>query len=179
MKKLLVIFAAISMTALLKKYATRYSDIIEAENTSKETRVDEAQQMEAIRLKTQAEEIWSRIKVINRDNGFGNMLDSVATLIQSGQSSIEMKAYSAAISFYTELLEKCKTIETLENQRKAAFESKQKFEEEISLVERVIVFLSDKGVLEKVNPHDENVYYKFRPEKINIIQKKLISDLDI
>jgi tetratricopeptide (TPR) repeat protein len=128
---LLVTFAAIFITALLKEYATRYPDVIETTNMSKDTRVDEAQQIEAIRLKTQAEEFWSRIKIISRDNGFGNMLDSAATLIQSGQSSIEMKAYSAAINFYTELLEKCKSIETLENQRKAAFESKLKFEEEI------------------------------------------------
>ena len=42
----------------------------------------------------------------------------------------------------------------------------QKLDEEVGVVEKVIEYLTDAGVLEKVLMPDENSYFKFHPEKV-------------
>jgi len=42
----------------------------------------------------------------------------------------------------------------------------QKLEEEVGVVEKVIAYFTDVGVLEKVLMPDDNSYFKFHPEKV-------------
>ena len=77
-----------------------------------------------IPLKAKVDIAWEKVKGVDSQQGFGRMLEEAEVIRRSLEAYLVAKNYDSAYSACRKLLEKCKTIESLESDRESAIRAR-------------------------------------------------------